>query len=560
MKGRTPVILLVGFLLLNLISAWLMPIQEDEAYYWMYAQNLDWGYFDHPPMVALMIKMGTAFFGGEFGTRIISTLLSILTCFVIWQMVPQKSKKQKGSVLLFLLIILSIPLFHVYGFITTPDVPLLFFSALYLLVFKNFLQKTSWVNTFKLGIAAALLLFSKYHGALVIFFALLPNLKLLGNKKLYVAGLTGLLFFFPHILWQYHNDFVTFRYHLFGRVENQFLWKNVMNYVLNTFLVLNPLFVGLVLYQSIIKRKSLFNDKTLLFVFWGGLFFFALSSVRDHVEPHWITFTSIPLVLMIHEFVLGKLKLYKPIVMYGLVSLTLLVLVRLAIVLPFPWQSDLFEFQNDYFYEIDSLSGDAKVAYVNSYPKSAMHTFYTGSPAFSYNCVPYGKKQYDYWNYEDSYNDQDVFLVGNWHSTWFDTLKMKSGHPLLYNYVEHFPVISKAELEVLEYNELVRMGEENPLSLQIHNPNKFDLNFNKGPLPISIRLYFRNHEGNYYSILKNYNLDKIKPGETKIIKGTFVPDFPADEYRMIVSLKPGYLYAVALTPGNMVQVVDNKFP
>jgi len=557
MKGKTPVLLLVGFLLLNLISAWLMPIQEDEAYYWMYAQNLDWGYFDHPPMVALMIKIGTTFFGGEFGTRIITTFLSVLTCFVIWQMVPQKSKEQKGSILLFLIIILSIPLFHVYGFITTPDVPLLFFSALYLWVFKSFLKDTGWANTFKLGIAAALLLFSKYHGVLVIFFALLPNLKLLGNKKLYIAGLTGLIFFSPHILWQYHNDFVTFRYHLFGRVENQFLWKNVMNYVLNTFLVLNPLFVGIVLYYNIIKRRSLLNDKTLIFVFWGGIFFFALSSVRDHVEPHWITFTSIPLVLMMHKFVLGKVRLFKRIIVYGVISLVLLVLVRFAIILPFPWQSDLFEYQGDYFNEIDSLSGHAKVAYVNSYPKSAMHTFYTGSPAFSYNCIPYGKKQYDYWNYEDSYNDQNVFLVGNWHSTWFDTLKMECGHHLYYKNVEHFPVISKTEVEVLEYSELVKLGKQNPLTLQIHNPNNFDLDFKQGPMPIRIRIYFRNHKGIYYSIIENYNLDKIHPGETKIIKATFTPDFPPDEYRMVVTLKPGYLYAIALTPGNIVDVVNN---
>jgi len=200
MNKKIPAFLIFSFLVFNLVMAYFMPIQEDEAYYWMYAQNLDWGYFDHPPMVALMIKIGTSFFGGEFGTRILTAFLSIITCLIIWRMVPENNKTQNRSFTVFLLIALSIPLMHVYGFITTPDVPLLFFSSLYLLYFQKFIGQTNYINAVKLGFVAALLLFSKYHGVLVIFFALLPNLKLFKEKQLYVAGLIGLLFFLPHLI------------------------------------------------------------------------------------------------------------------------------------------------------------------------------------------------------------------------------------------------------------------------------------------------------------------------------------------------------------------------
>ena len=30
-------------------------IYFDEAYYWQWAQHLDWGYYDHPPLVAWLI-------------------------------------------------------------------------------------------------------------------------------------------------------------------------------------------------------------------------------------------------------------------------------------------------------------------------------------------------------------------------------------------------------------------------------------------------------------------------------------------------------------------------
>ncbi len=556
MNKKIPAFLIFGFLAFNLVMAYFMPIQEDEAYYWMYGQNLDWGYFDHPPMVALMIKIGTSFFGGELGTRLLTTILSLLTCLVIWRMVPSHNKTQNGSLTIFLLIALSIPLMHVYGFITTPDVPLLFFSSLYLLYFQKFLNKTTYINAIKLGIVAALLLFSKYHGVLVIFFALLPNLKLFKKTQLYIAGLTGLLFFLPHLIWQYQNDFVTFRYHLSGRVENVFLWENVLTYIANSLLVLNPVFAGLIIYRSFRKYQYPFKDKTLLFVFWGGIIFFAFSSFRDHVEPHWITFTVIPLIIMVYHFSVKSEKTMKLVLKTAYLTIGLIVILRFVLILPLPYQKKIHKYHSEYFFEIDSIAGNANVAYLNSYPKAAMHTFYTGSPAFSFNCMPYGKKQYDYWNYEDSFHNKEAFLVSDWHSVLFDATIMKTGHELYFHRTSHLPVISKTEIEVINIDKTIKIGEDNIISLEIYNPNDFDLQFQDGSIPISINIYFRYHGGRYYAPLENHSLDILKPHETQTITGSFKPNIPPGKYRLFVTLKPGNLYDVALTPAINVTVVD----
>jgi len=326
--------------------------------------------------------------------------------------------------------------------------------------------------------------------------------------------------------------------------------------VVNSFLVLNPVFAGIIIYQSVIRRQKLFTSTTLLFVFWGGVFFFALSSLRDHVEPHWITFTIIPLILAIHQFSNKSEKIQKILIKTGIISISVIIIARLVLILPLPFQTDLFKYKSDYFMEIDSMSGLAKVAYVNSYPKAAMHTFYTGSPAFSFNCIPYGKKQYDYWNYEDTYNDEEVFLVGNWNSSWFESTEMESGHQLYYKKVEHFPVISKTEIQIIEIDKLIKKGEDNNITLQLHNPNDFQLNFKDGPLPISINIYFRYHGGRYYAPLECDGLDVLKPNETRTLKGSFKPEFPAGDYRLIVTLKPGYMYDIVLTPVLNVTVVD----
>lgn len=49
-------VLLAAVFVLNLVQASITELIYDEAYYWYYAQNLAWGYFDHPPMVAFMIR------------------------------------------------------------------------------------------------------------------------------------------------------------------------------------------------------------------------------------------------------------------------------------------------------------------------------------------------------------------------------------------------------------------------------------------------------------------------------------------------------------------------
>ncbi len=47
---------------ISLFQAGFTELMDDEAYYWVYSRHLDWGYFDHPPMVALLIKMGYGLF------------------------------------------------------------------------------------------------------------------------------------------------------------------------------------------------------------------------------------------------------------------------------------------------------------------------------------------------------------------------------------------------------------------------------------------------------------------------------------------------------------------
>jgi 4-amino-4-deoxy-L-arabinose transferase-like glycosyltransferase len=61
------------------------------------------------------------------------------------------------------------------------------------------------------------MLYSKYHGILVVAFTVLSNLRLLRSSKFWLSMLLALVLFLPHLGWQYTHQFPTFEYQLEGR-------------------------------------------------------------------------------------------------------------------------------------------------------------------------------------------------------------------------------------------------------------------------------------------------------------------------------------------------------
>src|SRR5690554_2716678 len=78
------ILLIFAWFLINIIQSLFTEIGNDEAYYWVYSQYPDWGYFDHPPMIALVIKIGTLLAGNTLiGVNDTTAGLSFCTLQVI---------------------------------------------------------------------------------------------------------------------------------------------------------------------------------------------------------------------------------------------------------------------------------------------------------------------------------------------------------------------------------------------------------------------------------------------------------------------------------------------
>jgi dolichol-phosphate mannosyltransferase len=85
-------------------------------------------YFDHPPMVAWVIRAGQLFLGkSELGVRIGGFLLSLFSTGLLYALGRSWFSRKAG---LWAALLQLLPLYFVYGLLITPDAPLTFFWLL----------------------------------------------------------------------------------------------------------------------------------------------------------------------------------------------------------------------------------------------------------------------------------------------------------------------------------------------------------------------------------------------------------------------------------------------
>ncbi len=462
--------------IINLIQSYFTDLIFDEAYYWYYAQNMAWGYFDHPPMVALMVKLSSFLFDGELGVRFVSCLLSVGTLFFLWLLIDNPKKNK--YVWHFFVLCFSMTLLNAYGFFTLPDTPLLFFTTVFLYAYKKFIISPSVIIAIVLGLTMSALMYSKYHAVLVIVFVLLSNLKLLTNKFAWLAVFVALLGYVPHFLWLYDNDFVSIQYHLFERPNRAYDFND---FTVGFFLNLLALF-GLTffwIYKALLKTKSnnLFN-RSLLFLTYGTLIFFFLSSLDRRVQTQWMIVISISLAVIAFNYMLENENARKWIFRMGLVNIILLIFARFALVFeelsPIHYES---HGNKEWAASIADKVGNTPVVFENSYRNAPMYTFYSGNTSFSLNNVMYRRNQYSIDGSEAKVQDKRVLYVSEYAKNGDVPValpKQKHGFGI---YMDDFESFRK--LRILLDTKMVSKQSKNDIVFKIYNPYPENINLNK---------------------------------------------------------------------------------
>lgn len=436
-----------------------------------------WGYFDHPPMVALLIKISSLFFDGELGVRFMSCLLSAANLIVLWLLIDHP--KKKDYVVHFFVLTFSMTLLNAYGFFTLPDTPLLFFTSCFLLIYKKFIEKPSLGLSVLLGIVMACLMYSKYHAVLVILFVLLSNFKLLKNRFAWYAVIVALLCYMPHFYWLYDNNLVSIKYHLYERPNGAYSFeKYTLGYFVNLVAIFGLTFPFI--YYALFKTKasSLFN-KALLFLTYGVLIFFFISSFNRRIQTQWIIIICIPMVIIAFNYMLVNRTSMRWIYRLGLANVVVILYLRVGLV----HQPLLFNVfyeshgNKDWVKQIKDEVGDMPVVFENSYRRAPMYAFYSGgNTSFSLNNVQYRKNQYSIEDTEEEVRNREVLYVSKYITDGTFDYTKTDGSVFHAKYIENFNSYRKLECIVETSEEKVSVGQE--ISLKVYNPYEFDIKLN----------------------------------------------------------------------------------
>ncbi len=186
----------------------------DEAQYWFWSENLDFGYYSKPAVIAGVIRTATEVCGlSEFCIRLPSPLIHTVTAIAVFFLGRQLYDVRIGVIAG--LLYATLPAVSLSSSLISTDVPLLFFWAVALGAFVWLLNSKSWWPALILGLAFGLGLNAKY--AMIwfvmcagIYLALTPERRyVLWDARIYVALVLGLLMLVPNILWNVEHQFAT---------------------------------------------------------------------------------------------------------------------------------------------------------------------------------------------------------------------------------------------------------------------------------------------------------------------------------------------------------------
>lgn len=399
------------WLMVSMVQAAGTELFDDEAYYWVYSRFIDWGYFGHPPMIAVLIKLGTAILPGELGLRFFIVLMGTATIALIEYLTKPK------DIRLFFAIVLNMAVLQIGGIIAVPDIPLLFFTVLFFICYQRFDEKNDFISAIALALVIALLLYSKYHGILIIFFTILSNPSILTRWKTLLIILLSVGLFMPHVIWQILHGLPSINYHLFERLSPPYKVSFTADFVLGQLLIAGPLVGWMIIWAALKNRYANATEKAMYWSLIGTYTLFFLSSFRSRTEANWTILLMAPLVVLSYRYLSQNKNKARWIYRLLPYSIALVLLVRVYMIVDIQafkfMPKDEFHQNKEWAVAIKKKANGLPVVFTNSYQRASKYWFYAGDTSFSLNTYRYRRSNYNFWPMEEQLQGRRVMVFGS---------------------------------------------------------------------------------------------------------------------------------------------------
>lgn len=541
---------LAGWLILNAVQAATLEIHADEAYYWLYSRFLDWGYYDHPPMVALFIRFGYSIFHNEFGLRLLTVISSPAAIYVLWLIVKKYNVQAKW----FILLVSGVFILHIYGFTTTPDAPLFLFTVLFYYVFKKYLEKDGYGLALLMALVIAGLLYSKYHGILVVGFTVLSNLQILKRRSFWLIAILSVVLYSPHIIWQVVHEYPSITYHLFERSDEIYKPEQTYTYLPGQLLMAGPL-IGWFLFYALFRTRMTDGFIRCLTVNCAGTFiFFFINTWKGEVQPHWTLIAFVPLIMLALIYLQQKKLNPQWLTTLAYINLAAILVCRIGLIVGANFITQVGQLKSSFGFRewvqaIHAKAGDAYVVMNEGFQNPSKYDFYTKSTkAMSYDSRYYRRTQFEIWPIEDSMQHKRVYYmlrrldknvpvtdtiktnVGTWYGVWVDSMR------------SYQKVVIDSKVSKLT----VKAGSKYTFDLTLHNPYKYPISFTDSgymhQVVLGICLFKGPDVAFAYPATPDFHKLTIPAGQTARYQFVFTAPLQKGRYDVLFSLRTTPFY------------------
>ena len=249
--------------LLRLFFLGLTEILHEEGYYWNYAQHLDLGYLDHPPLVGWVVWLTTTLFGdSEFALRLGGFFLWFVSAYFCYALSKRvfNGRVARDTLLLFAFL----PYLFSVSIIVLPDSSLVASWAGCLYFTYRFVIDEKPAAALGVGFFMGAGMLSKYSivllGVAAILFLITDrrSRRWLMRYEVYAAILMAGLLFLPVIVWNARHEWASFVFQGPRRVTGNFDFS--LPELLGSLIVLLTPTGVMAIVAIALNRKSILSD------------------------------------------------------------------------------------------------------------------------------------------------------------------------------------------------------------------------------------------------------------------------------------------------------------
>lgn len=305
----------IFFMIIHLLISLYLPLFDDEAYYALWSKSLAPGYYDHPPMIAYMIRAGVIVFGDNtFGIRVVPIICFTIAGYLSGEIAHSLSgNSSQAAGLAAILFNLSIPIFALGSF-ATPDAPSTLFwvgatwaASIIIRSDGDGLNKTLWWAS--AGLMIGLGAISKFSNGFLAIGFLFYLVFTRNGRDLWRSGGPVLAAIFaiaptvPYIIWNVDNSWIGFERQGSRLAPSDPSIYYLVVYIFTLFLAPTPFVTW-----SAIRALRRLSEGVRLLIYGAApmTLFFAAYSIHSPVQPNWIAPLQFYFAILAACYISGK--------------------------------------------------------------------------------------------------------------------------------------------------------------------------------------------------------------------------------------------------------------